>query len=327
MRGVREIACGRRAGGFTILELLVATAVMSLVLVLLLTVIGQAGSVTRGATEKISAFQGARSAFQRMEETLGQATLAGYWDYDNPVNPSRYLRKSDLHFVVGGAGTGVFPGTAGTGQAVFFQFPGGRTGRGHLEGLVDMLNACGYFIVYGDDGWPAPFPSGGGTYRYRLMQSQQSAEELGVLDRSGGDLAWISGLAAEAAPIADNVIYLMVWPRRSPVEDVEGGDLTGDFSYDTRTGAFDDPQPETGHQLPPVVQLTIVALDEASAARVCTTSSPPAVVSGAFAGLFENASQTQFELDLATLESRLAGANLGFRVFTTLVPIRESKML
>jgi uncharacterized protein (TIGR02599 family) len=317
----------RGVWAFTILELLVAMAVLALLLVLLLGAISQTSSVTRSASGKVSAFQGARAGFDLLTRTLSQATLNSYWDYDNATSPTRYLRKSELHFLVGAAGTDPLPGTVGTGQAVCFQVPAGMTGNATHANLENLLNACGYFIQYGPtDPLPAPFPAPAApTYRYQLMQAIEPSESLGVYGAATGN-GWVGGLVTKAVPIAENIICLLVWPRKAPAEDAAGGSLTADFSYDSRKNALVSPQPETAHQMPPVVQITMVALDETSAARVCTGATPPTAVSGAFAGLFENSSQTDFEANLKELETRLAAKRLSFRVFTSTVPIRESKM-
>ena len=80
--------------GFTILELLVATAVLSLILVVMLSLITQTSSVWRSSSARIEAFQSARRGFENLTRSLEQATLNTYWDYDNPSNPTIYRRKS-----------------------------------------------------------------------------------------------------------------------------------------------------------------------------------------------------------------------------------------
>lgn len=309
---------------FTILEVLVASAVLILLLGVLLSTISQTSSVTRRASSKISSFQGARAAFDLMTETLSQATLNSYWDYDDPVTPTKYLRKSELHFLVGNAGSSPFGGTLGMGQAVYFQASAGVSPG--FDSLESLLNAVGYFITYGnEDALPAPFPAADHKYRYRLMQAVQPAESLGVYSNTTGN-AWVSGVATSAVPVAENIIYLAAWPRKAPTEDPQGAALTSAYSYDSRLNASASPQPETAHQMPPTVQITLVAMDETSAARVCTGSTPPAKVSSAFAGLFQTSNQDQFDADIITLKTRLDEKKINFRIFTALVPIRESKM-
>jgi len=313
--------------GFTILEILVASTVLILLLGVLLSTISQTSSVTRGATSKISSFQGARAAFDLMTETLSQATLNSYWDYDNPGTPTKYLRKSELHFLIGSAGVAPFAGRPGTGQAVYFQAPAGiSTG---FDSLETLLNAAGYFITYGnEDALPAPFPAAAESkYRYRLMQAVQPAESLGVYKDTTGN-AWVVDVKDSAVPVAENIIYMAAWPRKAVTEDPRGDALTSAYSYayDSRLNATITPQPETANQMPPAVQVTIVAMDETSAARVCTGAAPPAVISDAFAGLFVTSNQDQFDADIIALKSNLDAIPINYRIFTAIVPIRESKM-
>lgn len=309
---------------FTILELMVAATVFVLILSMVLGVISQTSSVTQSASQKISAFQSARAAFDIMARNVSQATLNAYWDYD-AYPPTRYLRKSELHFLIGKSGVSPFPGTSGSGQALFFQAPSGVTGNSATYGgLETLLNAMGYFVDYGiQEALPAPFPTPAPVYRYRLMQAVQPTENLAVYASTTGD-AWVSGMANTAAPIADNVICLIVWPRRSPEDDPDGLALSSNFDYDSRKDALSIPQPSTANQLPPAVQLTIVAMDEKSAARVCVTSSPPSEIANSLTGLFQTTAN--YTDDLATLEGRLAANKINFRTFSSTFAIRESKM-
>ena len=112
--------------GFTILELLVSTAVLSMIMVLLLQSISSSSTLWTRTTGTVQAFQAARAAFESMTRNLTQATLQNYYGYadssGNPVpliNPSfklssgnglkraqipaKYLRASELHFVCGPA--------------------------------------------------------------------------------------------------------------------------------------------------------------------------------------------------------------------------------
>ena len=183
---------------FTIMEVLVASTVLILLLVVVLSTISQTADVTQRASNKISSFQGARAAFDLLTEMLGQATLNSYWDYDSPTSPTKYLRKSELHFLIGNAGAGPLPGTVGTGQALFFQAPAGVSTT--HDGLENLLNAAGYFISYGDEAaLPSPFPAASPKYRYRLMQAIQAAEDLRVYNDTTGN-AWVSGIAASGVP-------------------------------------------------------------------------------------------------------------------------------
>jgi len=238
---------------------------------------------------------------------------------------NRYLEafKENVN-LVGLAGTAPFPGTAGTGQALFFQAPLGFSQNSTIPSLPSLLNACGFYVEYNNaDALPAPFPTAPPRYRYRLMQALEASENLSVYS-SGNGSAWVNN--AQAVPIAENVIYLAVWPRRSPADDPAGDLLTTSFSYDSRLNAKSIPQPITANQMPPVVQVTMVVLDETSAVRVCVDSLAPSVIRDATAGLFVESRATKFDDDLGILEARLSAAKLNFRVFSALIAVRESKM-
>ena len=302
-----------------------ASAVFVLLLGLLMSTISQTSTVTRRATEKVSAFQGARSAFELITSKLSQATMNSYWDYDSPTTPTKYIRKSELHFVVGPAGQDPLPGTSGTGQAVFFQAPGGVTGDATYSGMDNLLNAYGYYIDYrGEVG--LPFQSTATpVYRYRLMQQVATTESLGVYSGNATNGSqWISG--NNSAVVTENIVYMAIWPRKATSEDPTGNALTTSFTYNSRDNSTSSPQPDTANQLPPTVQVTLVAIDETSAARFCTSSTPPTQISGAFSGLFTTSTVAQFESDLETITQNLTANGVNFRVFTTIVPMRESKM-
>ncbi|MDX6765328.1 MAG: prepilin-type N-terminal cleavage/methylation domain-containing protein [Candidatus Methylacidiphilales bacterium] len=317
--------CRSEASAFTLVEMMVAVTVLVLLLTMLLGVISQTSKVTRWASEKVSAFQGARAAFDLMVRNVSQATLNAYWDYDQLPSPTRYLRKSELHFLVGQAGVAPFPGTVNSGHVLFFQAPSGVThDLTNYGGLETLLNAIGYYVEYrARETLPPPFPAQTPVYRYFLMQAVQPSEELKVYDHATGD-TWIQDVADTAAPIAENVICLIVWPRRSPEDDPAGLALTTNYAYDSRLNVSSNPQPQTANQLPPTVQLTIVALDETSAARLCLNATPPGEISNTLTNLFLD--PAKYAADLTTLESSLSANNIKFRTFNMTVPIRESKM-
>lgn len=312
--------------GFTLVELLVATAVLVLILVLFLKIISGATSVTRRAGETISSFQEARAAFDILTANLSQATVTASWNYDNPNNPVKYRRDSALQFLVVPAG-GNFPGTAGTGQGIFFQAPLGVTANRATYGeLGNLMNACGYFIVYGNDAGPFLRET---NYGYRLMQAVEPAENLKTyLSSQEAGLDWTANLNSYAVPIAKNIIYMVAWPRKSAGDDATGNALSTDYSYNSRLQNTADPQPVTANQQPPTVQIMMVALDESSARRIDTGSTPPSDITAIFSGnhLFETSSETQFQADLSTMQKALADKHLSARIFTAVVPIRESKM-
>ena len=76
----------------------------------------------------------------------------------------------------------------------------------------------------------------------------------------------------------------------------------------------------THNQLPPVVQVTLVAVDETSAIRYANAYQN---ISNTISGYFSNAST--FDSDLLNLQTNLASKQINFRVFTTDVMMRGAK--
>lgn len=114
------------ASGFTLLEMMLATAVLALLLTLVFQVIGLTQRATSLVTGQLQAFQEARIGFETLNRKLRQATLNTYWDYDNPANPTRYQRSSELQFLSGPTGTPFFAGLFGNhhpSHALFFAAP------------------------------------------------------------------------------------------------------------------------------------------------------------------------------------------------------------
>ena len=131
---------------------------------------------------------------------------------------------------------------------------------------------------------------------------------------------WFSSYTDQVYPVADNIIALVVRPL-----DPESlpQDLTTDYRYDSREGAEANPQPVTANQLPPLIQLTMVAIDEATAMRLTPDNSPPSAITAALSGKFVDPSR--YDTDLASLEDALIADNIHYRVFTSTLPLRESK--
>lgn len=309
------------ARAFTLVEVLVSTAIVIILLLLMLSVISQTSSIWRRSYGSVEAFQDARLAFDVITRNLSQATLNAYLDYDNSTNPSRYLRMSELAFDAGPAGAGGLPGTAGTGQAVFFQAPlGYATNATSYGGLEGLLNTCGYFVSFTtNNSIPSHVAAGGNPYRYRLMQMLVPAEKNDIYKTRSGR-AWFSAYTDAARPLADNIIALLIRPQDPAAAPA---DITTNYSYDTRDGADADPQPDQAHQLPPVILVTMVAVEEAASRRLDAGGAQPAAIAGALSGKFHD--PALFQSDLDSLTSELNAARISYRVFSSAVPIRESK--
>lgn len=313
----------RKRGGFSLVESLVACAILGMILAVMLTMVNQTSGVWRSTNSRIESFQGARRAFDILTALLGQATLNTYWGYDDENNPTRYIRKSELHFVVAPAGSGGLPGTVGCGQAVFFQAPAGKAEDAAAEKLPGLLNLCGFFVEHGSDlGWLPSAPiNAPARDRFRLMvwlANTEAAEIFRDTNDPSGTTDWVNPGISDTYPLADNIIALVVWPREE-----SGSGVLDSYAYNSRAGAAAAPQPVTANQLPPVLDVALVAIDETSAARL--GQSQETVIAGCLHGLFEQNPAASFTADLAELERRLVDKGITHRVFSSAIPLREAK--
>lgn len=318
---LRSIVHKTHEQAFSLVEMLVAVAVFCIILVLVFSVINQTSGVWRRSSDKIQSFQEARLAFEALTRNLSQATLNSYLDYDNAEAPTRYLRKSELKFLCGPAGSSNMPGTSNTGQAIFFQAPLGYTDEFASEGMASLLNTCGYFVQFDRNKAAPPFiQNANNPYRYRLTQALVPTETKDSIYSSGA--TWFNAAAQVAQPIANNVIALILRPQ-DPAITNSSTPPNDSYSYDSSANVTNNPQPVTANQLPPVVHVTMVAIDETSALRQESGSTPPGAISSALSGKFTN--PANYETDLESLTQALTDAGITYRVFSSAVPIRETK--
>jgi len=331
-----------RQSGFTIVELLVATVVLMLLMALLLSALNSSMTIwTRGAS-KIQSFQQARAAYEAMTRKISQATLNIYWDYDTDAatNPIGYRRQSELQFLSGPA-TNLLSGATNTRtHAVFFVAPLGYSTNTNpatnLALLQSLLNAGGYYLAFGPDSPPSPLAA---KSRFRLMEIWQPSENLGIYstNQPSGTIPpanpWYT--TNDSSMLAENIIALIIRPRLPQREDPNGNALvtspgftcnsraTNLFTATNSSGALSTGN--TLHQLPPVVQVTMVAIDERSALRneeIPPTAMPNYGVTN-FSQLFTK--PADFQKDLKELEDGLISKNITYQIFDTLVPLEGAK--
>lgn len=343
--------CSQRKGSaFTLVEMMVATVILCVILLLVFSITQQTGDAWKKSTEKIQSFQGARAAFEGITRRISQAALNTYYDYyddsltpDQPVargqsssistfTPGKYGRCSDLHFITGKA---LIPSQVS--HSIFFQAPVGYTDDTRFAGLDSSLNATGYFIQYSsDDAFRPPFVRA--KNRFRLMQFSQPTQSLGVFDPVYNNpnspsydprrwfVAPLSSTAPPAWQLAENIVAMVINPKRSAQDATAAGgalNLTTNYEYDSRTREIwsGGNQPSTQHQLPPIVEVILVAVDEATFARLGDVALPgPPLLAGS---LFTDPARVTADLDAfqATLQSKALKSTL----FRTEIPIRAAK--
>ena len=332
----------RRSAAFTLLEVLVASTIVVVMAGFLLSVMDQTARIWSSTSAKVEQFREARTGFERVTTRLAQATLNTYWDYDNPTTPTRYLRQSELRFICGSAPTllGTNSSAARVTHAVFFNAPLGVTSNTNYAGLPNALNTVGYYAELADDAGQRPafitnamIPS---RWRFRLMEFSQPTESFSVYQYTSGNPgvitnAWftadLNNTAVPKRVVAENVIAFVVTPRLAKAEELPlqtnatQSPLAPNYSYDS-TATNANPQLNPKNQLPPVVQITMVATDEKSAVNLGLTGTAQSNIFKT-SSLFTNTQN--YAADLATLETTLIASHVRYRIFTTNVHIRAAK--
>ncbi len=338
--------------GFTLVELLVAIAIILIMLVTLAAISMEITRAWKNTSGTVEAFRDARVAFEAMTRTISHSTLNTYFDYvdannkfRDPADPSAFVpvtynRRSDLQFI-SGSSTKTLLNTIPTPipypitHAIFFQAPLGETNQTAYAGLSSTLNACGFYVCYGVDPTVPAFLSASTVprlNRFRLMQWTQPTENLAIYDSQGATGKWYldpltHSASTSVSQVAQNVVALIILPKLSPADQAANPAtiLAPAYNYDSQ----DNTKAVTYNQLPPVVDVTMVVIDEASALKLGNTTAPPNLTQGsAFTDY------TLYQSDLTNLQNNLSASSgnvagnripLHFRVFHAEVALAGAK--
>ncbi|HAA88843.1 MAG TPA: prepilin-type cleavage/methylation domain-containing protein [Verrucomicrobiales bacterium] len=333
---------------FTLLELMVSMVVLSLIMLLVFRMLDSTTRTWSNAQARVSTFKEARVAFEGMTRRISQAMLNTYFDYQYPGNnprqrPRGYERKSDLHFISGKSEDLLAAGKYPT-HCIFFQAPLSFSVDPKNRSFGSLLNSWGYFVERNTDKAQIPefFPSGTiqDRERYRLMEFRPPTENMKVyasdlktryntdwfkediIGTEGGTLT--EGGRPFSMPIAENIIALIIEPKNSSAIEAPNT-LAPEYEYNSRRYQVKrNAKDPTKHQLPPLVEVTMVAMDERSALRLEQTMGslasdlvPP--------GLFQEVKD--YDDDLKELQEKLDSFRppITYRVFHETVGIRASK--
>jgi len=336
---------------------MVATAILLVILGVVVGMISQTGSAWTYASEKVSAFQGARFAFETITRAVSHATLNTYYDYyDQSRNrrtpnvggnakiflPDVYGRYSELEFV---SGKSLVPGQIT--HSIFFQTPAGDTQDPETyEHLGGLLNVFGFFLEFGSDSDARPSFLGLGSpprYRFRLVELLQPTENFSVYENlanaSDQDHTWFTD-AISSDPkktvrlLAENIIACVICPRLATDATASSftSSLSPNFEYDSVISLAKDgpamwapgtPQPANMNQLPPVVRIVLIAVDERSMARLQGTSTAKPNLGFDYGSVFQSADK--LDDDLKEVSDALSKKRLNFRIFQTDVAISAAK--
>lgn len=308
--------------GFSLLELLVSITILAIIVMALSSILSSSTTAWRRGSSKIQTFQDARAAYEAVTRKLSQATLNVYWDYetDSSGNPVRYRRQSELAFVSGAEAVLLPAESDPRTHAVFFQAPLGFSAIPETNGLESLLNACGYFLDFGPDTDDRPpFLADGALvptrHRFRLKELWEPTENLRVYQNTPAT-NWIS--ATPSAVLAENIIALVILPKLPQREDPTGAALAPDYLYNST----DPSSPETHNQLPPLVQVVMIAIDESSATRAASGTNAP-TYGVDWNQVFQNAEN--LNADLQTVESRLVSEQINYQVFNSTIALEGAK--
>ena len=336
----------RHLSGFSLVELMVACAVLAVMMGLISMAIRQMAGGIKTSTAKVDAFQSARTGFESVSRTLGVAVINTYWDYFDANRqprgkttnfiPATYGRQSDLHFLIYSSSfSNSLPINSSTnnlepvGHSVFFQAPLGYFTNTSSTNPPGSLNPCGFFVAYGNDPTKPTNLSGlAERPRFRLYQWLPSSETLTVTSNSGKiitNAAWVTP-TNNFFPLSENIIAFVI---RVPGTNSSGYSTNAtNYGWDSLTVWTNGPQPAQMHQLPPMVNVTMVAVEEAAVNRLAGNARKAEAAATALgitnlSDLFSSASSYSDDLD--TLKAALSAKNVPYRIFTTTIPLRGSR--
>jgi uncharacterized protein (TIGR02599 family) len=397
-----------RADGFTLVELIVSMTVLSILLLLLTQLTSALRAAITQTTASLQEFRAARTAFETMTRRIGQATLNAYDDL-NPAlaggSTAAYSRASELRFVSGDAGSLILSGTndpypnlnatypytytssAGSAafptHAIFFQAPLGfsqpaPSATPTPNGLVQLLNTCGYYIQWSSDANLRPTflpPSIPLRYRFRLMELIQPTENLSIYTYTSGPGSinasassswyyfgwdWFQTPLTSGNPpvhvLAEDIIFLALLPTVAPqnAQYPPGGDTDGTSTDIAPNYYYDSSPPDRGYQpqfpsanaqsaivapypqnqLPPLVKIVMIAVDDVSFSRYQAGNGPTAPTdlglsistTNPLTGypLLTYSDYKSRSADIAYVTNILAQKKIAYRVFSAAVPLSRN---
>lgn len=303
---------------FSLLEMLVAMAVLGLVSAILFSLISHTQKLVRQSAGRVEQFREARRALERIADRLSQASLHPYLDYvdasgnwrgNGTFTPASYAQTSDLRFVLRDAEGLPSPGNGVLiGQAVFFQAPLGFSLLPDSPGNLSDLNTIGFFLERRSE---APPRGGESIQRFTLCEMVEPAEELTIYAHTSGNPGY-QGSAWYEQPLA-NTYYSRELARNVIGFFMEAGipDSSGDLDFSVNYDSTPSGTNSNQNRLPRAMRLTLVTVDEASAKRISREGIPIRPL------------QNRADLDLLT--SDLIARNLNHRVLEKVVPINASE--
>jgi uncharacterized protein (TIGR02599 family) len=347
----------RRSSAFTLVEVLVSMAVIVILMLLLVQTTDAVRKTTSRTTGKIEQFREARDAFESITRRLSQATLNTYSDFNPKVtgtDATKYARASELRFISGNAETliGGAISKPHPGHAVFFQAPFGFVNGPTYSGMAGLLNTWGFFVEWGSDqDQRPPFLPGSIPlkWRFRLMELMEPSEDLAIYKYTSGKSGsgnyskswdytgkeWFQDSLARTdpvrvRPIAENIILLGLLPMVAPrdaeqphggAEDGTSTDIAPNYSYDS--SVVGSASISSLNQLPPLVQVFMIAVEEKSFARYLDAhgGGEGGMPELGLNGILTDATFTTRKADIERVVKTLQDNKIDYRMFSSAVPL------
>ncbi len=329
---------------FTLVELLVAASILSVLVVFCAQLLSHSTSLIKQSSEVMGAYKEGASAFDLMVSHLSAATVdsrpIGLKTDDTRAledPPVKIGNWSDLMFVCGSP-TDLGVTDHAVTHGVFFQAPlGENTTSGATPTLGNALNELGYFVALNGGNAPGFLNAGSKPKRPRLMQFRRRPDRLKVITavRSTDPFAWFAPALqvdidappppansdpVAIYPVANNVIALVVLPQKLAAGTTEKLVPLSSYAFNSRAPAADDA--EYRHRLPDAVTVTMVVAGEDSIQRY-QAANPATTFDFNQSALFGD--PTMYQADLNTLVGNLNNARIQHRVFTTTIRLKEAK--
>jgi uncharacterized protein (TIGR02599 family) len=158
---------------------------------------------------------------------------------------------------------------------------------------------------------------------------RQEAKSGGAAAYTGKE--WYSEPLASSADlgvVGENIIALVILPKLSTADQAAGGytdiSLAPGYLYDSTGLSMStcaDPNLNPKNQLPPLVEVTMFAVDELSASRMGEAGASD--LKSKLDSLFSDPAKKQ--ADLQDLEKYLVDKKINYRTFTTNINIKAAK--
>jgi type II secretory pathway pseudopilin PulG len=248
-----------RGGGFTLVELLIATGVTVAIVLMLGWMLGTLMGSASHATQRVDAFRDARAALQMMERDL-RNLVRTQWSPDPFSNPTptpgtvQPLTRPTAYFALDNIYAD--PATAGNHNQQLYALVAAKT-----TGSSGDVCGIGYYCRWDTD--PPPNPPNG---RYTLRRFFRNSADTFTAIQNAASYARDSVLYAPG--VSDAVMAAYVWNLKITMYNSSGA-VINTYPY------ICDPDAATPTSLPAAIEISFNAMSPQAAQAVMSVTSSP----------------------------------------------------